>query len=283
MSKHGALILAIVAALAGTRADAGTRDRWLEVWTSAGCGACVEMAPTVDALRAEGYRIGTASADQYGEIADAREVKALPTTLLLVPGGRGWREAGRIEGVATRAELLGLLLRGEVGPDVPPAPASAQAYKLVVIVHPEKQADFGDLKRASTKAIEAGYKVVFADWETNWNNARHQPWIRQFDIREMPFYVLHRGHEIVEVTSGRVLSPREVGSWIAGVESGQQVYRKSKAQAHLAAADRVYYRRRLAPGSCGMLGCVAHGGGLVLDRVTLPAAPSGVEVPAGRQ
>jgi hypothetical protein len=124
---------------------------------------------------------------------------------------------------------------------------------------------------------QAKYNILLA----NMDRPENAPYSLRYGIRRLPHYTIYRGHEAVESTEG-LAGERELGLWYHRAfrreESGGRFLR-DQSQAFLGPADRVFLQRRISPGSCGMLGCGAHGGGVVTEYATQPTraeCPGGV-------
>ena len=112
------------------------------------------------------------------------------------------------------------------------------------------------------------WKVKYVDYD----DPGTKQWLEVYSIESVPYYVTYRGHEALEVAQGE-MSFEEVLGWLSRVaqnvpaEPGSR-FVKSWAQDSLKKVDRTYLQKRMAPGSCGMLGCLAHGGGWIQELVT---------------
>ena len=116
----------------------------------------------------------------------------------------------------------------------------------------------------------------------DFDDPKVKQWLEVYSIQAVPYYVTYRGHEALEVTDG-ILSLEEVLGWLGRLEQklppdADGRFKKCEAQDSLKPIDREYLQQRLTPGSCGMLGCMAHGGGWITE--TVPAKPD-AEKPKG--
>ncbi len=116
----------------------------------------------------------------------------------------------------------------------------------------------------------------------DFDDPKMKQWMEVYSIASVPYYVTYRGHEALEVTEG-LMSLEEVLGWLGRLEQklppdADSRFKKCEAQDSLKPVDREYLQQRLTPGSCGMLGCMAHGGGWITE--TLPAKPD-AEKPKG--
>lgn len=107
------------------------------------------------------------------------------------------------------------------------------------------------------------------------DNPQAKQWLEVYQITSVPYYVTYRGHEAIEVADG-LMTLEEVLGWLGRVEQGlppdaDSRFKRCAAQDSLKPVDREYLQMRMTPGSCGMLGCMAHGGGWVTE--TVPAVP----------
>lgn len=105
----------------------------------------------------------------------------------------------------------------------------------------------------------------------DFDDPNQKQWIELYGIESVPFFVAYRGHEALE-EANELMSLEEVLGWLGRLEQGLPPdpggkFRKCEAQASLKPVDREYLQMRLTPGSCGMLGCMAHGGGWVTEKV----------------
>jgi len=118
--------------------------------------------------------------------------------------------------------------------------------------------------------VQSPWSIVSVDGD----DPRASQWIDMYGINTYPYYITYRGHEALEVANG-VMTEQELQEWLGRVQNNGPVpvnsrFAKATAQKSLEAVDREYLQLRLAPGSCGMLGCMAHGGGWVTETVKGP-------------
>jgi len=131
----------------------------------------------------------------------------------------------------------------------------------------------------------AGYDAV----STYADDPRNKPYLERFKITKarLPFFVMYRGHEALEEVWD-TLTERALVEWFhraARSESSLGYINgaaPSKSQAFLTALDKPALKWRLSPGSCGMLGCTAHGGGWVLEKELWNASCPNGTCPSGR-
>lgn len=81
------------------------------------CGPCRAMQGTIDGLEHAGYPVRRVNVDQERHLAQQYHVQNIPCFVLLVDG----KEAGRLTGAASQAELAALFARAGVGRGGPPA------------------------------------------------------------------------------------------------------------------------------------------------------------------
>jgi thiol-disulfide isomerase/thioredoxin len=135
----------------------------------------------------------------------------------------------------------------------------------VVLVTSEKAKQDCQEMRAILGRVEPPWKVSYVDAD----NPKVAQWLEVYGIKTTPYLITHRGHEALQVTEG-TLTEEELSEWLAMVQEGKPAvgrFRKSTAQDSLELVDREYLQMRMAPGSCGMLGCMAHGGGWITETV----------------
>lgn len=74
------------------------------MFTAEWCGPCKAYKPTLEALKAQGYKVFFIDVDKYKAISQQMEVGAIPTTIIFSHG----REYARAEGPQTRETILKL-------------------------------------------------------------------------------------------------------------------------------------------------------------------------------
>lgn len=139
--------------------------------------------------------------------------------------------------------------------------------RMVVVYDSSK--DCLDMVPVLRKIRSQGYDVVYADARKEGNKGL----LTEFEVKKLPFYVMYRGHEAIETCFGKY-SDASLIKWMNRIQAGLPIpvvqgntYAPSDSQKNLTQEDKSYLRYRMAPGTCGMLGCRAHGGGMILERV----------------
>jgi len=138
--------------------------------------------------------------------------------------------------------------------------AEYSGYTLVLFVHsnkPEQLALLPELRRA----YERGYPVRYGFSD----QGRNPEYLAFWRLSATPLYIMSRAHHAIECTSD-TLDADQIAAWFSrqqgeGDRGSQDEPRPATHQQRLAPLDRRYLRYQLSPGSCGMLGCTAHGGG----------------------
>lgn len=164
--------------------------------------------------------------------------------------------------------LLALLVCTILGGEPELTREAFEDVRMVVVYDNSK--DCLDMIPVLKKVREQGYDVVYADARKQANKEL----LTKFDIKQLPFYIMYRGHEATETAYGKY-SDKSLAKWIGRVQKGlpipttqAETYTPSDSQKELTQEDRSYLRYRMTPGTCGMLGCRAHGGGMILERVS---------------
>lgn len=133
-------------------------------------------------------------------------------------------------------------------------------YTLVLFIDsrkPEQLALLPDLR----KAYELGYPLRYG-----FTNAGNNPeYLAYWGLTDTPIYIMHRGHRALESSTQPHDLPL-IQAWFRrqqgeGDLGDQDEPKPATHQQRLKPDDRRYLRWQLSPGSCGMLGCTAHGGG----------------------
>jgi thiol-disulfide isomerase/thioredoxin len=155
-------------------------------------------------------------------------------------------------------------------PDFPlpvpdPAPKTDTGLSLVMVT--SKTCGPCQKMRPILDRVGGAWSVRYIDAD----NPQAKQWLEVYGITSVPYYVTYRGHEAIEVANG-LMSLEEVLGWLGRVEQGlppdaDSRFKRCAAQDSLKPLDREYLQMRLTPGSCGMLGCMAHGGGWVTETV----------------
>lgn len=112
------------------------------------------------------------------------------------------------------------------------------------------------------KARQAGVDALWGDATIPMNREHLAHW----GLTGTPLYILYCGHRVVTQYRGR-LTERQIVDWFARArrDAPAPVWSQpSTYQNRLAVQDRPRYRQVMTPGSCGMAGCQAHGGGMRL-------------------
>ena len=154
-----------------------------------------------------------------------------------------------------------LLAIAAVGTEPDPAIARNYAgYTLVLFVHSNKPEQLLLLPELR-KAYERGYPVRFGYAD----RGRNPEYLAFWRLSATPLYIMSRAHRALETTS-EPLDVQQIAAWFLrqqgeGDLDSQDEPRPATHQQRLAPLDRRYLRYQLSPGSCGMLGCTAHGGG----------------------
>jgi hypothetical protein len=140
-----------------------------------------------------------------------------------------------------------------------------QTVRLVVVFATVEQA------KPALALKRAGYDVVFAQI----NDPANLEWIDRLKIdrAKLPWYQIYRGHQAIEVYAGQA-TVQSLAAWYHRIARGERSTVKNVMPAtnqdFLQPEDRRELRWVMSPGTCGMLGCQAHGGGMRLIEVALP-------------
>lgn len=118
-------------------------------FTSRNCPACRTVEPVVRGLAAEGFPVRQVDGTAQPQLVQQYKVRGYPT-FVLVAGGR---EAGRIEGVASRERLIGLLK---------PAIAATEPIAKVVV-----RGQSPETSRSAPSPLEATVRLHVQDLNGN--------------------------------------------------------------------------------------------------------------------
>jgi thiol-disulfide isomerase/thioredoxin len=170
-----------------------------------------------------------------------------------------------------------LVKQAKESPDIPiPTPKADTGLSLVMVT--SKSCTPCQKMKPILDRVGGKWAIKYVDFD----DPKMKQWMEVYSIQAVPYYVAYRGHEALEVTDG-LMSLEEVLGWLGRLEQklpsdpGSR-FKKCEAQDSLKPIDREYLQQRLTPGSCGMLGCMAHGGGWITE--TVPAKPD-AEKPKG--
>jgi len=152
----------------------------------------------------------------------------------------------------------------EPSPDIPiPSPKIDAGLSLVVVT--SKACLPCQKMRPILDRIGGKWSIRYVDFE----DPKVKQWLEVYQIASVPYYITYRGHEALEVAEG-LMTLEEALGWLGRVEQklppdADGRFKKCTAQDSLKPIDREYLQMRLTPGSCGMLGCMAHGGGWITE------------------
>jgi len=138
--------------------------------------------------------------------------------------------------------------------------AEYAGYTLVLFVHSAKPEQLRLLLELR-KAYERGYPVRYGFADRGGN----PEYLAFWNLKTTPLYIMSRQHRALETTSD-ALDADQIAAWFLRQQGEgdlvpQDFPTPAVHQQRLAPLDRRYLRYQLSPGSCGMLGCTAHGGG----------------------
>jgi len=116
--------------------------------------------------------------------------------------------------------------------------------------------------QTATEAQNLGAHVLVGHLSRGNNRA----WTQHHGITRFPCWIGYIGHH-ASAPVYRDLKPAVLWDWhqaLVALDRQRQTAFPSPApwQAALPAEDRLHLRYHCKPGSCGMLGCAAHGGGV---------------------
>jgi thiol-disulfide isomerase/thioredoxin len=142
-------------------------------FTATWCGPCQAMKPVVEQLKQAGYPVRAVDIDQHPDLAERYNVHAVPTFVVVQPGGE---ELGRISGANTASGLATLYRKSVAGWTADRAEAE-----------PEE------------RVAEAEPEAPDADSEESEGTTRYKPWESVVRIRVEP------RSNMVEFGSGTII------------------------------------------------------------------------------
>lgn len=164
--------------------------------------------------------------------------------------------------------MICLLLMTAEEKTYPTTPLNNEDSITLVVAYDNSEAS-RKMFPALAKLRQMGYNIVYADIQKE-DNAQHLRW---FEINQinMPCYLMYMGHEAFEKCSGQ-MTEYDIAMWYHRAFRGErtpQMRQPTEQNKYLQNSElnKVYLKQRLTPGSCGMLGCQAHGGGVILEQV----------------